>query len=122
MTAEPFSILGEDRPSRWLITCDHATNRVPDWIGGGDLGLPPEDMARHIAWDVGALGVARALGQRLDAPVVWSDFSRLVIDPNRGEDDPTLVMRLSDGALVPGNARIDEAGTRRRASGDHVAG
>ena len=76
-----FHILGEDRPGRWLVTCDHASNRVPDWVGGGDLGIAAEDMARHIAWDVGAAGLAQALGAALDSPVVMSDFSRLVIDP-----------------------------------------
>ncbi len=110
----PYQIEGEDRPGRWLITCDHATNRVPDWVAGGDLGLPAADMARHIAYDLGALGVARALGRHLDSPVIWSDFSRLVIDPNRGEDDPTLVMRLYDGSIVPANRRIDAAGIAAR--------
>lgn len=110
----PFGTEGEDRPSRWLITCDHATNRVPGWVNGGDLGIAPEDMARHIAWDVGALGVARALAARLDAPAVWSDFSRLVIDPNRGEDDPTLLMRLYDGTVIPANRDADRAERDRR--------
>ena len=49
MTYHPYHILGEDRPSRWLITCDHATNTVPPCVGGGDLGVAPEDLARHIA-------------------------------------------------------------------------
>jgi predicted N-formylglutamate amidohydrolase len=104
-----FLIEGEDRPGRWLVTCDHASNRVPPWVAGGDLGLPPADMARHIAWDPGAAGVARALGHILDSPVILSDFSRLVIDPNRGEHDPTLVMRLYDGSIVPANRRITPA-------------
>ncbi|RCW81005.1 putative N-formylglutamate amidohydrolase [Paracoccus lutimaris] len=103
MTAEAYSIIGAGRPSRWLLTCDHATNRVPDWVGGGDLGIAPEDMARHIAYDVGAAGLTRALAQRLDAPAILSDFSRLVIDPNRGEDDPTLLMRIYDGTVIPTN-------------------
>lgn len=111
---EAYHIEGEDRPGRWLVTCDHATNRVPHWVAGGDLGLPAADMGRHIAWDPGALGVARALGRRLDSPVIWSDFSRLVIDPNRGEDDPTLVMRLYDGSVIPANRRIAAAGIAER--------
>ena len=86
-------IIGADRPGRWLITCDHARNAVPGWLGG-DLGLPPADMARHIAWDVGAWGVAQALAAALDSPCIGAAFSRLVIDPNRGLDDPTLVMKL----------------------------
>ncbi len=112
--SEAYHIEGKDRPGPWLITCDHATNRVPDWVGGGSLGLPDADMARHIAFDPGALGVTRALGRLLDSPAIWSDFSRLVIDPNRGEEDPTLVMRLYDGSVVPENRRIGAAGIEER--------
>ncbi len=103
MTYHPYHIFGEDRPARWLITCDHATNFVPDFVNGGDLGLPSEDMERHIAYDVGAAGVSLALGELLDAPVILSNFSRLVIDPNRGEDDPTLLMKIYDGSIIPAN-------------------
>ncbi|MXQ08428.1 N-formylglutamate amidohydrolase [Alphaproteobacteria bacterium GH1-50] len=106
MTWQPVHILGEARMSRWLVICDHATNRVPDFVGGGDLGIAPEDMARHIAYDVGASGVAIQLAEKLGAPVVLSNFSRLVIDPNRGEDDPTLVMRLYDGTIIPTNRQV----------------
>lgn len=96
------------------MTCDHATNTVPPSVAGGDLGLPPQDMARHIAWDVGAWGVAQELGERLNGPVIGTDFSRLVIDPNRGEDDPTLVMRLYDGTIIPANRHVDRAEIERR--------
>jgi predicted N-formylglutamate amidohydrolase len=109
MAHEAYHILGESRPGRWLVTCDHASNRVPDWVAGGDLGLPPEDMARHIAWDPGAAGLAAALAERLDSPCILSDFSRLVIDPNRGEDDPTLLMKLYDGSIIPANRHAGPA-------------
>jgi predicted N-formylglutamate amidohydrolase len=109
-----FQIDGEHRPGRFLVTCDHATNLVPDWVNGGDLGIPAEDMARHIAWDVGAAGLARQLGERLDSPVILSNFSRLVIDPNRGEDDPTLVMQLYDGTIIPANRHITPARVEER--------
>ena len=112
MTA--YRIIGADRPSRWLITCDHASNRIPADIGGGSLGISPADMNRHIAYDPGAAGLAVALGEYLDAPVILSDFSRLVIDPNRGEDDPTLIMKLYDGTIIPANRRVDAAETARR--------
>src|SRR5690606_6800859 len=119
MTGQPYSIIGEDRPSRWLITCDHATNRVPGWIGGGDLGISAEDMQRHIAYDIGAAALARALAERLEAPAILSDFSRLVIDPNRGEDDPTLVMKLYDSTLIPVNRQVDAAEVERRLQAFH---
>lgn len=114
MTEQPYWISGESRPGRWLVTCDHATNRVPADIGGGDLGIAAEDMQRHIAFDPGAAGLAEALGVALDSPVICSDFSRLVIDPNRGEDDPTLLMRLYDGTVIPANRHADAAEVARR--------
>ena len=119
MTYHPYSILGEDRPSRWLITCDHAANTVPPCVGNGDLGLAPGDMARHIAYDVGAAGVSRHLSELLDAPAILSNFSRLVIDPNRGEDDPTLVMKLYDGTVIPANRNVDQAERDRRLNAFH---
>ena len=61
---EAYQISGEGRPGRWLVTCDHASNRVPDWVGAGSLGIAPEDMARHIAWDVGAAGLTRFLRKK----------------------------------------------------------
>lgn len=114
MTYQPFHIYGAERKSRWLITVDHASNHVPVEINGGDLGLAAKDMQRHIAYDVGALGTSLRLGELLDAPVIASNFSRLVIDPNRGEDDPTLVMHLYDGTIIPANRNIDEAEIERR--------
>ncbi len=114
MTETAFRITGETRPGRWVVTCDHASNRVPADIGGGCLGIAAEDMQRHIAFDPGAAGLALALGAALDSPVICSDFSRLVIDPNRGEDDPTLVMRLYDGTVIPANRHADAAEVSRR--------
>lgn len=114
MTFQPYEIIGETRPSRWLVACDHATNIVPPEVNGGTLGLSAVDMGRHIAYDVGAAGVTRRLAERLDAPAILSCFSRLVIDPNRGEDDPTLLMRLYDGTIIPGNRYADEAELNQR--------
>ena len=114
MTETPFEIEGADRPGRWLVSCDHASNHVPHWVNGGDLGLPPADMERHIAYDIGAAGVTRALAQALDSPAILSRFSRLVIDPNRGEDDPTILMRLYDGTIIPGNRHADDAAREER--------
>lgn len=116
MTYQPFDIHGGDRDSRFLITCDHAANTVPDFINGGDLGISAADMSRHIAYDVGAAGVTRALADVLGCAAVLSNFSRLVIDPNRGADDPTLLMKLSDGAIIPANRHADADEVERRRS------
>jgi predicted N-formylglutamate amidohydrolase len=111
---EPFPVetIAGDMAAGALVLCDHASNAVPPEFG--DLGLPEIEFQRHIAYDVGAAAVTRALARHLNAPAILTRFSRLVIDPNRGRDDPTLVMRLSDGAVVPGNARVDEDEVQRR--------
>jgi len=114
MTFQAFEIVGRDRPSRWLVTCDHAANTVPPEIGGGSLGICAADMDRHIAYDVGAAGVTRALAERLNARAILSTFSRLVIDPNRGEDDPTLLMKLYDGTIIPANRHAGTEEMERR--------
>lgn len=107
MTHQPFEIIGGHRPSRYLIACDHASNAVPADICGGDLGLSTADMGRHIAYDIGAAGVTRHLAELLDARAILGTFSRLVVDPNRGEDDPTIMMRVYDGTIIPGNRHAD---------------
>lgn len=114
MAYTPYTIHGADRTGPWLITCDHASNVVPSFVNNGSLGLPACEMERHIAYDVGAQGVSLALGQALDATVICSDYSRLVIDPNRGEEDPTLIMQLYDGTIIPGNRQVDAAEKQRR--------
>jgi predicted N-formylglutamate amidohydrolase len=98
-----------------VLLCDHASNRLPE--GYGTLGLPPAELERHIGYDIGAAAVTQAMAERLGATAVLSRFSRLLIDPNRGLDDPTLIMRLSDGAVIPGNRHLDEAERRRRIDG-----
>ena len=95
-----------------MVFCDHASNALPPAYG--DLGLPSGAFERHIAYDIGAAWLARRLAKLLNAPAALSTFSRLLIDPNRGADDPTLVMGLSDGAIVPGNAHLDAAEVERR--------
>lgn len=100
---DAYEISGQDRAGRWLVTCDHADNAVPAEVNGGDLGLPAADMDRHIAYDIGARGLTLALADALDSPAILSRFSRLVIDPNRGTDDPTRIMKLYDGTIIPAN-------------------
>ncbi len=108
----PFAVVAGDPASGLVLTCDHAENRLPGRYG--TLGLGGEALARHIAWDPGARAVTLALARRLGAPAVLSRFSRLLIDPNRGRDDPTLIMRLSDRAVIPGNLGVDAAERERR--------
>ncbi|MFD1199711.1 N-formylglutamate amidohydrolase [Brucella gallinifaecis] len=84
-----------------LLTADHAHRDLPAKYGS--LGLAQSEFERHIAYDIGVEELTQQLAARLNAPAVMGGFSRLLIDPNRGEDDPTLIMQLSDGAVIPGN-------------------
>lgn len=109
-----YEILNEAAKSPVLLVCDHASNHVPDAVNGGTLGLADADMNRHIAYDVGAYGLTKHLSELLDAHAILSRFSRLVIDPNRGEDDPTILMKLYDGSIIPGNRHADAPEKERR--------
>ncbi|OLP61167.1 N-formylglutamate amidohydrolase [Xaviernesmea oryzae] len=95
-----------------VLLGDHATSLVPTEYGR--LGLPESAFARHIAYDIGIEPLLRRLCQLTGAPAVMSRFSRLLIDPNRGEDDPTLIMRISDGAIIPGNHPITKEAWQER--------
>jgi predicted N-formylglutamate amidohydrolase len=110
--AAAFEVITGRVDAGLILICDHASSHVPPEYAA--LGLPASEFERHIAYDIGAAALTRALAARFGVPAVLSHFSRLLIDPNRGLDDPTLIMRLSDGAVVPGNARIDAAERARR--------
>ena len=112
MTYQPFRTVNSRGPSSLIFICDHASNRVPDEIG--DLGVPTAELQRHIAWDIGAAGVAEILARYFDAPAVFSDVSRLVIDCNRAFDDPGLIPAVSDGTSIPANQNLTERERRRR--------
>jgi len=109
---ESYEILPGRSDAGLLLICDHAVNALPE--GYGTLGLRGGELERHIAYDIGAYAVTRRVAQALGVPAISTRFSRLLVDPNRGLDDPTLIMRLSDGAVVPGNGKIDAEERARR--------
>ena len=97
----PFEIVEGARDRGLVLLADHARRDLPDEYG--NLGLPATEFDRHIAYDIGVETVTRRLAALTGAPAVIAGFSRLLIDPNRGEDDPTLIRQLYDGTVVPGN-------------------
>ncbi|MCU0830950.1 MAG: N-formylglutamate amidohydrolase [Rhizobiaceae bacterium] len=101
---EPFETINGALGHGIVIVADHAMRRLPE--SHGTLGLPASELDRHIAYDIGIEPLARALAARLGAPAVLAGFSRLLIDANRGEDDPTLIRRIYDRTVVPGNADL----------------
>lgn len=109
----PVERIEGDPAAGVLFICDHASNALPEAYRM--LGLKKEQLERHIAYDIGAAWLTRHLAQQFGAPAVLSRYSRLLIDPNRGPDDPTLVMQIADGAIIPGNAGVSpgEIASRR---------
>lgn len=98
-----------------MLVADHARNDLPAEYG--TLGLAEGELSRHIAYDIGVEGVLRRLCAHLGVPGIFAGFSRLLIDPNRGLQDPTLIMQLSDGAVVPGNTGMGAAQRQHRIEG-----
>lgn len=104
--SETVRVTNPDGSSPFVLTCDHASNFLPAEFG--TLGLPAEELSRHIAWDPGALPVARRMAEALDATLVETCISRLVIDCNRPLDAPDLVPPVSETTAIPGNAGLSE--------------
>lgn len=105
MSFTPFELIEGNKQQGLLLLADHASRALPEHYGS--LGLEAAQFDRHIAYDIGVAELTRKLATKLNAPAVLGGFSRLLIDPNRGEDDPTLIMQLSDGAVIPGNYPMD---------------
>lgn len=111
----PIRIVNPEGKAPILLVCDHASRFVPRSLGG-NLGLDEADLSRHIAWDIGIAQVAEALAPRLDAPLVLSNFSRLVIDPNRTLGLGSSIPPESDGVAIPGNQELSEGEREARAA------
>ena len=56
-------IIPGDPATGVLLLCDHATNAIPTELNL--LGLPPQQLERHIAYDIGAAEMTRAMAQAL---------------------------------------------------------
>lgn len=108
----PATTLNEGGASPYVLLCEHASNHIPAAYGG--LGLGPRDLGRHIAWDIGAADLARDLSRRLDAPLILSGYSRLLIDCNRPPGAPTSIPVRSEDTDIPGNLGLDDAERARR--------
>jgi predicted N-formylglutamate amidohydrolase len=107
-----FRILRPEGKGRFVILCDHASNRVPAELE--NLGLPPSELERHIAWDIGAAGVTEELSDILDSPAILCGTSRLVIDCNRQLKAPDLIPEVSDGTPIKGNLNLSAESRRSR--------
>ena len=110
---EPVEVVRPAGTSPFFLTCEHAGRAFPARLG--TLGLAGPDLERHIAWDIGAAGVARALSARLDATLVLQRYSRLVVDCNRAPGAADFVVEVSEDTVIPGNQGLSEAAIDARA-------
>jgi predicted N-formylglutamate amidohydrolase len=118
MIGEAYESHNDHASAKVLFLCDHGSNAVPQELG--TLGLDASDFARHIAYDIGAAALTRELSERFAAPAIIGRWSRLVVDLNRGADDPTVVAKLSDGRIVPANAALSGAEVEERIARYHA--
>jgi predicted N-formylglutamate amidohydrolase len=110
---EPVEVLNERGSSEILLLCEHASNHVPDEYAG--LGLPADQLQRHIAWDIGAAAVTRRLSQLLGAAAFLGTYSRLLIDLNRPLDALDSIPARSESTDIPDNAQLTPFERARRA-------
>jgi predicted N-formylglutamate amidohydrolase len=109
----PFEVAGGDGRSPFVLICDHAGRRLPRALGS--LGLSPGELGTHIAWDIGAAGVARRLAAALDAFVALQRYSRLVIDCNRPLAAVDSIAVRSESTVIPGNQGMGPVDSESRA-------
>jgi predicted N-formylglutamate amidohydrolase len=107
-----FQILRPQGKGRFVIFCDHASNRIPAELH--NLGLPASELNRHIAWDIGAAGVTAEVSDVFDSPAILCGTSRLVIDCNRQLDAHDLIPEVSDCTPVPGNRDLSVEARQQR--------
>ena len=103
---EPVVVENPDGVGPIVIVCDHASNRIP--ADYASFGFEEDALQTHIAWDPGALAVARLLSTELDTPLIWPDVSRLIIDCNRAADVPSLIVTESEGRQVEANRALSD--------------
>src|SRR5258708_32841643 len=103
----PFSVEHAHGASPYLLTCDHAGRRLP--LKLGSLGLSAAEQESHIAWDIGAAGLARRLAKALDAFLILQTYSRLVIDCNRPLKSPESIVAMSERTAVAGDRMVSAA-------------
>ncbi|MGP6088960.1 N-formylglutamate amidohydrolase [Antarctobacter jejuensis] len=90
-----------------LVVCEHASNRVPSALRG--LGLSDDLLHSHIAWDPGALDLARMMAAQTGATLVHGGISRLVYDCNRPPESPGAMPERSEHHDIPGNRDLSDA-------------
>jgi predicted N-formylglutamate amidohydrolase len=109
---KPVELINEGGASDVLLVCEHASFRLPEKLGS--MGLSPEALTAHIAWDPGALAVSRFMSESLDATLIYQNFSRLAYDCNRPPEAADAMPQISEIFEIPGNAGLSAEARQAR--------
>lgn len=111
-----------------ILTCEHASNRIPKRWAGAFRGNE-KILGTHRGHDLGANAVASALARLFGAPLLSGTASRLLVDLNRSPLHPRLFSEFTRGLpekekslilrdwYVPHRAAVEQAVALSRARG-----
>lgn len=107
-----YEVINPQGTADIVFICEHASNHIPAEFN--NLGLEEDCLEQHIAWDIGMEKMTRRLCEILDAPAIIANFSRLLIDPNREENQAGLIPHTSDSITIPGNQNLSPEQIKER--------
>ena len=90
----------------FFFICDHASNFIPKKFK--NLGLSQKQISSHIAWDIGARDLTLSLSRSTNSCCIIANFSRLLIDLNRDQQDSDIIIRQSTEGKVFGNQNLEK--------------
>ena len=89
-----------------IFICDHATNNIDKKYRNQFVNTKILDS--HVAYDIGAKSLTLNLTKKLKQSCIYSNFSRLLIDPNRKKTDKDSIVSSIFGVSIPINNKIDK--------------
>lgn len=110
-----FEIQNPGGSAPYVFMVEHARNYIPPHLK--NLGVSPEDLQKHVAYDIGIEGVTHKLSDLLNVPTIYCTHSRLIIDANRSSDHAQFILTESDGIAIPGNIGLHDAEKQARIDG-----
>lgn len=113
LSNDVVDVINPSGAGRFVLVCEHASNFVPADLNA--LGLSEDVLQSHVAWDPGAMAVALAMSDVLDAPLVAQNVSRLVYDCNRPPDVQSAIPETSEIYTIPGNSGLSRRDREARA-------
>ena len=103
---KPYFIYNKNEHSKIILLCDHASKIIPKKYK--NLGLSQKNVNRHIGWDIGALKLAKKISKKINSTLIYSGYSRLLVDCNRSLKSKDAFIKKSEDTIIPGNIDINK--------------